>query len=71
MGAYRGSRENFVKKYERLKGLEALLATHEAMPEKDHAYIRSLCTRIRQIRTQLAVMSDVKDSDIGLSDWTE
>ena len=62
----RGRREEWLKKYDRLRGLQALVATHEAAVEPDHEYIKDLRRRIHEVEVQLTVMSDVGNANVGL-----
>jgi hypothetical protein len=41
-----------LKKYERIQGLKALLATHEQAAKRNPEYIRDLKTRIRSAECQ-------------------
>ncbi len=45
-----------VKKVERIQGLEALLATHEADPDADHVYVLELRAKLRCAKNQLISM---------------
>ncbi len=45
-----------VKKLERIQGLEALLATHEADENADHDYILSLRAKLRCAKNQFIAM---------------
>ncbi len=49
-------KDKVVKKYERICGLEALLATHEADPDADHAYVLELRAKLRCARNQFVAM---------------
>jgi hypothetical protein len=48
--------ENLQSKWERVTGLEALLATHEASNDPDYSYLLELKERIRRARVQLQYM---------------
>ncbi len=55
-GSGKVHKEKVVKKYERIQGLEALLATHEADENADHDYILSLRARLRCAKNQFIAM---------------
>jgi hypothetical protein len=67
----RDKREQWLKKYQRLRGLQALLATHESAPAPDIEYIKDLNKRIREVRVQLDVMSDVGNENVGIQGESE
>ena len=67
----RGKRETWLKKYERLRGLEALLETYYTIPNPDRNEIKRLKERILRTRAQLKVMSDVGNKDVGLHGRTQ
>ena len=54
----RSKREVWLRKYDRLQGLKALLETYEGMKEPDVVYMRHLSKRIRDIRLQMNVLSE-------------
>ncbi len=55
-GSGKVHKEKVVKKYERIQGLKALLATHEADENADHDYILSLRARLRCAKNQFIAM---------------
>ncbi len=55
-GSGKVHKEKVVRKYERIQGLEALLATHEADENADHDYILSLRARLRCAKNQFVAM---------------
>jgi hypothetical protein len=67
----RSRREQWLRKYERLRGLQALLETHEKAGTQDDEYIKDLTQRIRAVRVQLEVMSDVGNENVGISSKSE
>jgi hypothetical protein len=50
-------RQKVAAKYEKVRGLEALLLTCEIQPEPDLGYIRQLKVRLRTARMNLAAMT--------------
>ncbi len=55
-GSGKVHKEKVVKKYERIQGLEALLATHESSENPDHPYVLKLRARLRCAKNQFIAM---------------
>jgi hypothetical protein len=49
-------RASVERKYARVDGLRALLATHEALPERDLDYIRELKAKLQSMKHQIIAM---------------
>jgi hypothetical protein len=54
-------RDKIERKYSRIQGLVALLATYEDMPEPDIDHIRLLKRKLANTRNQLRAMSGAID----------
>jgi hypothetical protein len=50
-------RELVARKYERIRGLESLINTHERASEPDYVYIHKLKSKLHSVRVQLKAMA--------------